>query len=172
VDVQISLERKEQLARLMRRPVFRSLLPLAVRVAVPKQRVGVALVAFNSDEEVLLLRHVYHPTAPWGLPGGWLGRNEDPAAGLARELREETGLSVVVGRPVIALYDPLPPHIVMAFLGDVESGDLTLGPEILDAHWFPVDSLPEPVLPFTRCAISAAQPLLHVAAPRTPRPVA
>jgi ADP-ribose pyrophosphatase YjhB (NUDIX family) len=158
----ISLERKEQVAHLMRRPVFRSLLPLAVRLAVPKQRVGVALVIFNSDEEVLLLRHVYHPTAPWGLPGGWLGRNEDPAAGLTRELREETGLQVKVGPPVIALHDPLPPHIVMAFLGWAQPGPLTLGPEILEARWVAADALPLPVLPFTRNAIAAARPLARM----------
>ena len=52
--------RKESLARLMRRRPFRQLMAWGVRMAVPRQRVGVALVAFNHNEEVFLLRHVFH----------------------------------------------------------------------------------------------------------------
>lgn len=150
---------KERLAALFRRRPFRWFLPLAVRLVVPKHRIGVVLVAFNSQEEVLLLKHVYHPAAPWGLPGGWLGRNEDPALGLERELREETGLDVVVGPPVAVSYSPLPPHIIMAFLGWVGPGTFALSPEILDAGWFANDDLPEPMLPFTLRALEAARPL-------------
>ena len=82
---------KESVARLVRRQPFRRMLAWGVRIVVPRQRVGVSLVAFNTDEEVFLLRHVFHTAIPWGLPGGWLARDEAPARGVARELREETG---------------------------------------------------------------------------------
>ena len=82
---------KESVARLVRRQPFRRMLARGVRIVVPRQRVGVSLVAFNTDEEVFLLRHVFHTAIPWGLPAGWLARDEAPARGVARELREETG---------------------------------------------------------------------------------
>lgn len=156
---------KERLAALFRRRPFRWLLPLAIRLMTPKHRIGVVLVTFNSRQEVLLLKHVYHPAAPWGLPGGWLGRNEDPALGLERELREETGLDVVIGPPVTVAYNPLPPHIIMAFLGWVGPGPFSLSSEILDAGWFSGEELPEPMLPFTLRALDAARPLLSAFPP-------
>ena len=40
--------------------------------------------------QVLLVEHVFHPYAPWGLPGGWIDRNESPSqTAVIRELQEE-----------------------------------------------------------------------------------
>lgn len=126
-----------------------------VGLVVPRQRLGVALVTFNANEEILLLRHVFHVTNPWGLPGGWLGRNEAPADGLARELREELGLGVSVGPPVHTAQEGPPSHIVMAYLGWLRPGQIRLNAEIIEARWFSVDNLPQPLWPFTEKAISA-----------------
>lgn len=43
-------------------------------------------------EDILLLK-TWLGTGKWGLPGGGLHKNEDPAQGAARELREETGIT-------------------------------------------------------------------------------
>lgn len=136
-----------------------------VGLVVPRQRLGVALVTFNADEEILLLRHVFHVTNPWGLPGGWLGRNEAPADGLARELREEVGLSVSVGPPVYTAQEGPPSHIVMAYLGWLRPGQMRLNAEIIEARWFGVDNLPHPLWPFTEKAISAGLALSRVMLP-------
>lgn len=156
---------KEGVARLVRRRPFRWLLPLAVRLAVARHRVGVVLVTFNSDEEVLLLRHVFHPDAPWGLPGGWLGRNEPPALGLLREVKEETGLEAVIGLPLVVAHDPHPPHIILAYLGQVSDGPTSLSQEILEARWFAEEDVPEAILPFTSRAIAAARQLVRALPP-------
>lgn len=61
---------------------------------------GVALFLRNSTrtriivvcgEEMLLLK-TWLGTGKWGLPGGGLHKDEDPAHGAVRELREETGI--------------------------------------------------------------------------------
>lgn len=150
---------KEQLAALIRYQPFRWLMAGGVRLVVPSHRLGVALVAFNSEDELLLLRHVFHPDVPWGLPGGWLGRNESPTGGLIRELREETGLAVTVGPPVVVAHHQDPSHMVMVYLGWVQPGPVTLSAEILEARWFPLGHLPQPQHPLTQHAIQAAQPL-------------
>ncbi len=127
---------------------------LGIRLVVPRQRIGVALVAFNSNEEVLLLRHVFHAGSTWGLPGGWLGRNEAPVDGLARELREETGRQALIGPPIHVAYETRPPHLVMAYLGWLQPGTMRFNVEIVEARWFATDDLPRPLWPFTEKVIA------------------
>lgn len=148
---------KEQLAALTRFRPFRWAMVAGVGMAVPRQRVGAALVAFNAKGEVLLLRHTFHPGVPWGLPGGWMGRNESPAEGLARELFEETGLRATIGPPVLVTHRKRPSCLTLAFLGSVEPGPATLSMEILELRWFPPGETPQPERPFTRQAIDAAR---------------
>ena len=55
--------------------------------------VGVALVTFSEDEEILLLRHVFHTPNPWGCPaGGWAATKRRRPAG--PRITRETGLAV------------------------------------------------------------------------------
>ena len=164
MTIQLTDTWKEGLARIVRRRPLAGLMNWGVRLVVPRQRVGVALVTFNDDEEILLLRHVFHAPNPWGLPGGWLGRNEAPQAGLIRELREETGLAVVLDRPVHVAHAGAPPYIVMAYSGRLQPGEMRLNAEILEARWFGLDRLPGPLTPFADAAITAGLSLHRLAA--------
>ena len=66
--------------------------------------VGVGAVIVQ-DGKVLLVKRRYEPLAgQWSLPGGTLELGETLAEGVAREMREETGLEVEVG-PVIEVFD-------------------------------------------------------------------
>ena len=127
-----------------------------MKIVVPQQRIGVSLIALDEEERVFLLRHVFHPSVPWGPPGGWLGRNEDPAAGVLRELHEETGLTAVLGPVVHIEQQEKPDHIGIAYVGQIQPGTLKLNPEILEAAWFPIEQLPMPQYPFTLQAINIA----------------
>jgi ADP-ribose pyrophosphatase YjhB (NUDIX family) len=152
----LSFERKEQLAKLVRLPLLRIPMGLAIRLIVPKHRMGIALVCLDSSGRVLLLRHVFHPTIPWGLPGGWLDRGESPADCALRELREETGLSADLGLVVHVSREHKPNHLVIAYGATIRSGSMTLSGEIIEAKWFWPDILPQPLFPFVEEAISAA----------------
>jgi ADP-ribose pyrophosphatase YjhB (NUDIX family) len=152
----LTQSQKERVARLVRLPIGRQLLAGAVRLIVPRHRVGVALVVFDAEDRVLMLRHVFHPTTPWGVPGGWLDRREDPAACALRELGEETGLAARLGAAVFLSFEAVPPHVAVAYAADVIPGPLKLSAEILEAGWFPPDDLPGPLLPFVQAAIDAA----------------
>jgi 8-oxo-dGTP diphosphatase len=57
------------------------------------------------EGRVVLIKRKFEPLAgQWSLPGGTLELGESLDAGVAREMREETGLEVAVG-PVIEVFD-------------------------------------------------------------------
>jgi mutator protein MutT len=66
--------------------------------------VGVGAVIVEAGK-VVLVRRRYEPLAGrWSLPGGALELGETLETGVAREMREETGLDIEVG-PVIEVFD-------------------------------------------------------------------
>ena len=60
--------------------------------------VGVAALIRDDRGRILLVHRTYSNDEPWALPGGWLEGNEPIESALERELLEETGLRVRVGR--------------------------------------------------------------------------
>lgn len=144
---------KHELARLMRFYPMRRAMRLGLSLLVPRHRVGVNLVPLDREGRVLLLKHVFHPFVPWGLPGGWLGRGEKPQDCALRELVEETGLTGQLGPLLVAGRKPDPPHLVMIYLGFVEPGPLQLSGEIIMANWYTAGDLPNPLLRLTQEAI-------------------
>jgi 8-oxo-dGTP diphosphatase len=70
----------------------------------PRPVVGVGAVIIDAGR-VVLIKRKYEPLAgQWSLPGGTLELGESLEAGVAREMREETGLEVSVG-PVVDVFD-------------------------------------------------------------------
>ena len=75
--------------------------PLALRLGTVRVSVGVCALVQDARGRLLLTHHTYR-AQPWGLPGGFIGRREQPDAALARELREELGVAAVIGPLVYA----------------------------------------------------------------------
>jgi ADP-ribose pyrophosphatase YjhB (NUDIX family) len=69
----------------------------AVRLGTPGFTVG-AVCLLERDGSLLMLRQPHRKG--WSLPGGLLSRGENAAEAVAREVHEETGLRIQVGRPV------------------------------------------------------------------------
>lgn len=70
--------------------------------------VGVGAVILR-DDEVLIVRRANQPLqGEWSIPGGALELGEKLRDGVAREVREETGLEVEVG-PVLDVFDSIFP---------------------------------------------------------------
>ncbi len=133
-------------------PIVRNM----ARLFAPRHRIGVFVATFDNDDRVLLLRHVLHPAAPWGLPGGWLERHERPQDGARREFREETGLDVEIGDIAQLEIESEPEHVTIVFLGRALAGDVRLGAEIADHGWFGEEELPTGTPPFFRTEIRHA----------------
>ncbi|HMR50281.1 MAG TPA: NUDIX domain-containing protein [Arachnia sp.] len=107
--------------------------------ALPKKRlIGHALFRDQAGR-VLLLQTSYK--TDWELPGGIVEPGESPRAGCEREIREELGLEVVLGQPL--LIDWMPPYLgwsdAVEFIFDggvVSPAALRIdGKEILAAHF-------------------------------------
>jgi 8-oxo-dGTP diphosphatase len=64
----------------------------------------VAGALFDSSGRVLIAQRPAgkHMAGGWEFPGGKLEPNEDPFAGLRRELREELGVETIRAKPLIA----------------------------------------------------------------------
>ena len=114
--------------------------------------VGTSAVIRNERGEILLQHR--SDNGRWGIPGGVLDPAEDPAAGIIREVWEETGLHVVP-EGLIGVYGG-PDHIETFPNGDtaavtsicfacrITGGTLkTDDDESLDLRWFAPDALPE-----------------------------
>ncbi|HSL83126.1 MAG TPA: NUDIX hydrolase [Thermoanaerobaculia bacterium] len=66
----------------------------ALWLAHDKFMVGVTGVVLDNQHRILLLKHRYWSRASWGLPSGYIRKNETVEDAFAREVREETGVEV------------------------------------------------------------------------------
>lgn len=116
--------------------------------------VGVTGVLLNDEEQVLLLRHRFHNTRMWGLPGGWLTPGETIYDCWRRELKEELALETSVEAIVCHRATR---HILEFYLvGRIDGGEMRIDPvEILEARFFAADRLP-PMESFSRQVIRKA----------------
>jgi ADP-ribose pyrophosphatase YjhB (NUDIX family) len=137
--------------------VIQRAMGLLIRAVVPAYRIGAAVVVFNDQGDILLLKHAYHGQYPWALPGGWVNRRELPDAAVVRELHEETGLTAQIGPAV--LYLPTPPgfSLNIFFIATEPRGVVKLSYEATEYRWFSADSLPtDQIYCNTRLAIETA----------------
>jgi ADP-ribose pyrophosphatase YjhB (NUDIX family) len=125
--------------------------------AVPSPRrypdrpvVGVGAVVIDAGSVVLIKRRFEPLAGQWSLPGGTLELGETLAAGVAREVFEETGLDVDVGE-VVEVFDRilLDPdarvryHFVLIdYLCRPRGGTLAAGSDVADARWVRPADLP------------------------------
>lgn len=118
---------------------------------------GAVGVVMNDSNEILLVEHVFHPYFPWGLPGGWVDRGEDPIQTVRRELNEELELSVEVGT-LLHVSVELPGHLDLAYLCTAQGPVGKLSAELLGHQWTHLDALP-PMHRFQQVAIQKARSL-------------
>lgn len=116
-------------------PVRRGL----VRVATPSYTVG-AVCALECEGRLLVLRQPHRPG--WSLPGGLLGRGETASAAVRREVREETGLDVEVGLPVVTVVAAAVRRVDVVFRVRVpERFPVRPGGEARRATWLPLEEI-------------------------------
>ena len=130
----------------------------------------------GGNGEILLIQRA--DNAHWGLPGGHVEPGESVVQAAVREVLEETGFAVEVGR-LIGVYSDPERQTVESSSGErsqfvnlcfearvtAEIGPPTTPEETLNTGFFPLDALPEPFVPIHTIRIEDAvsqQPAAHV----------
>lgn len=115
---------------------------------------GVRALMFNARGELLLEKQAHFGS--WALPHGCVDVGESVFGALQREVREETGLSILHAEPFGVYTDPkysvTYPNgdrvqtFTIAFLVKEWSGELAIdGDEVTELGFFPLDDPPNPV---------------------------
>ena len=113
----------------------------------PTPKVDIRALVLNEKNEILLVQE--SADANWSLPGGWADIGLTAKEVAAKEVFEETGLTVSPTR-LLAVFDkkchphPLQAYYVYKFVIFCEqiSGKLTPAHDILDVRYFPLNTLP------------------------------
>ena len=122
----------------------------------PTFSIGAAGVFLEQGGRVLVQRHVYRHSYPWGLPSGFLAAGETPEQGALRELAEETGLKGTV-EGIIGCYFIHPRHFEVAVRGTVDSAQVPrLSHEIFEIDFVPPHRLPEAMPPDQKAMVARA----------------
>ncbi|MCA9604150.1 MAG: NUDIX domain-containing protein [Spirochaetaceae bacterium] len=129
-------------------------------------RLGLSVSALVwRGRELLLMRR--SDNGLWGLPGGYVEVGESVAEAARREVAEETGWRVVLGRLVGVYSDPASQVVdyerpdrgrvqivnLCFEARPVEAGAASTPEESLETGFFAADALPEPFVPIHRIRV-------------------
>ena len=114
-------------------------------------KVGVGIILVNDGGEIFLMRRQgSHGPGEWSLPGGHLELGEDEFTCCARELKEETGLTLTkLTKHTFCnnVFESEGLHyITLFYFGEYEGNAKNMEPAKCDAiGWFPINNLPSPL---------------------------
>jgi 8-oxo-dGTP diphosphatase len=121
--------------------------PACGYVAYNNPAPAVGAVILNGDREVLLVRRKFEPNkGGWSLPAGFMEFGERQVDSLAREVLEETGLTMTSASLICVedgSEDPRTHALLIAFLVHEWSGEPVPGDDADAVGWFPMDRPPE-----------------------------
>jgi mutator protein MutT len=99
-------------------------------------------VVRDDNGRLLLVRRGRPPAeGHWSVPGGRIEPGETAAAAAVREVREETGLDVAVGRVLITAVIADGAYRVRDFAATVIGGELRAGDDAAEVRWVEVAEL-------------------------------
>lgn len=108
-------------------------------------QLGAFVTVFDAAGSVLLVKRRDFPV--WNLPGGKVHSDEMPWDAAVRETREETGLDISVRRLTGVYSKPARREIVLNFDADAVGGQIVPTNEGVSSEFFPLDGLPDAMLP-------------------------
>ncbi len=91
---------------------------------------GVRVIITDGEKKILMVRQHHEGRDIWMAPGGGIEDGETAVQAAVREIKEETGLEVTVGRliwHVEQVTEKKGQRFVNFFLGEIEGGSLEVG---------------------------------------------
>ena len=145
---------------LIPRPLYRMALRWAHRlrhrwrVLARTPLAGVSVLVTDQQGRLLLVRHSYGPEG-WALPGGGMGRGEDALAAARREVAEEVGCALEGAKVLDSIEETISgsPHTAWLVAGKTRDYPRPDRREVIEARFFPIHSLPEPLTRLTRARV-------------------
>ena len=113
-----------------------------VRLSEPRFAVTAGAVITDELGRVLLLEHVFRVGSGWGIPGGFLEKDEQPEEALRRELREEIELEIESAEIAFVRTLKKVKQIEVIFRCRPAGPVGRRNGEIKTAEWFGLDNLP------------------------------
>ena len=105
----------------------------------PYYLIGQKAVIQDKQGRILLLKRAigFSEGGRWDFAGGGLEANEDPSAGLKREIFEESGLRVrdIIPRIIYSVKDKNYPALIIFYSAKTPSTKITLSSEHDDFMW-------------------------------------
>jgi len=142
------------------RPVPEPLAQLDALGQLPRKRIGAGVLFLNDAGDVLLVNPTYKDY--WEVPGGLVESGESPRTAAKREIREELGVDIVVGRLLLIDWNPagyLPDDgVIFLYLGGrLDDRQIRLpSDELSEWCWCPSSALRERLLDFKARRVGAA----------------
>jgi 8-oxo-dGTP diphosphatase len=107
-----------------------------------------ASAAVLNEGQILLVRR--RDIGTWEMPGGFVEHGEAPWEAAVRECLEESGVSVEPGLLVGMYHRPRQDLTVLVFRCRYLAGAPAPTEEASDARWFPLQTVPEPMVEVVR----------------------
>jgi len=114
-----------------------------------KPMVGVGAIIFRNDSVLLIQRGRQPSLGKWSIPGGLVEVGESLSDAVTREVREESGLEVVVRDLVVALDRVIRDadgkieyhYVLLDFLCEAAPGEPAPATDVLNCAFVPIDAL-------------------------------
>lgn len=147
------LEQRERMGQV--RPVC----PSCNHTVFYDPKVAVVMLVLDGERALLVKRGVEPEKGKWALPAGFVNAGEVPIEAAAREIQEETGLTVkhlrlldVFGNPGDSTAD-----IMIAYVGEVDGGILQADDDADEVGLFRLDEMPPTAFETTRILLERWQ---------------
>jgi ADP-ribose pyrophosphatase YjhB (NUDIX family) len=114
----------------------------AARIGQTRFTVTVAAMLFDGNGSILLLEHVFRADRGWGVPGGFVGKGEQPEEALRRELREEASIEIADVRFLFTRNLRQLKQVEIYYRARPIGNPTPSSFEIKQAKWFPLTDLP------------------------------
>ena len=112
----------------------------------------IAALVVNEDNEILLLKQNYLTTEKWTVVTGYMVDGETVEEAVVREVKEETGQTVISSKYVASYYYEPKQLIMLGFIAYVKKSEFGHSEEVDDLKWFKIGEVGNVIVRENNCS--------------------